>query len=117
MKVPAMMGIHMMKSFGLVKLSPTPMMQGVVSEPRLSVPVVITTPIPPVATELTVVYVMISWWQSEDIVRWDNPDRCRDEAWLDESPGSIVDAGPKPVTLMETEPDAIEEIETYRVRD
>jgi hypothetical protein len=123
MKVPAMMNLsamvsfHVMEPCGLMKLSSAPMMHGVFSVPRVTVPVVTTAPIPPMATELTVVYPMISWRQSEDIVRWNNPDRRRDKGWLDESPGTVVDSSPEPVTLMEAEPSAIEKIETYRVRD
>jgi hypothetical protein len=106
-----------MKSGGAMKISSTPMMHGVVSVPRLSVPVVITAPIPPVATELTVVYMMIPWRQSEDIVRWDNPDSRGDKRRLDKTPGSVVDGRPEPVILKEAIPEAVEKIKTCRVRD
>jgi hypothetical protein len=117
MKVSAMVDIRMMKSCGAMKLSSTPMMQGVVSVPRLSVPVVITTPIPPVATELTVVYMMIPWRQPEDIVRWNNPDSRGDKRRLNKTPGSVVDGRPEPVILKEAIPEAVEKIKTCRVRD
>jgi hypothetical protein len=112
-----MVDIHMMKSGGFVKLFTTPVMQGMFPVPGVAVPVVIAAPVSPVATELAVVYVMISRRQSEDVFRWNDPDRRRDKGWLDENPGSIVDAGPEPVPLMEAEPNAVEEIKTYGVRD
>jgi hypothetical protein len=52
----------------LMKVPATPMMPGMISIPIVPAPVMITTPIPPVAMELAVMYPMISWRHTENII-------------------------------------------------
>jgi hypothetical protein len=68
------------------------------------------------AMEVTVVYPMISWRQSENIIRWYNRDGRGDKRCLNISPGSVVDGRPEPVISMEAIPGASKKIKTCSVR-
>jgi hypothetical protein len=115
--ISTVMGIRMMNFCGFVKLFSTPMMLGMFSVPGVSVPVMATTPIPPMPMEVTVVYAVISWRHPENIVRWYNRDSRWDKRCLDISPGSVIDVGPEPVISMEAIPVASEEIKACRARN
>jgi hypothetical protein len=99
-----------------MKISTTPMMLGMISIPIMPVPVVIMTPIPPVAMEVTIVYPMISWRQTENIIRWYTHDGRGDKRFPNSYPRSGVKGSPEPVTSVEAIPVASVEIKTYIVR-
>jgi hypothetical protein len=82
----------------------------------MTVPVAITTPIPPVPMEVTVVYPMISWRHTENIIRWYNDDGPWDKRLPDSYPRSAVKGSPEPITFIEAIPVASIEIKTCHVR-
>jgi hypothetical protein len=99
-----------------MKLSTTPMMLGMISIPSLPVPVVVTTPIPPVAMEVTVMYPMISWRQTENIIRWYSHNNPWNKRFPNSHPGPAVKGSPEPVISVEAIPVTSVEIKTYSVR-
>jgi hypothetical protein len=99
-----------------MEFSTCPMMLGVFSIPRLSAPVVITTPIPPMAMEFTIAYPVVSWGQTEDIIRGYNHDRSGNKVFINSYPRSSIMGSPIPVAFVEAIPEASEKIETYRAR-
>jgi hypothetical protein len=99
-----------------MEFSASPMMLGVFSIPRLSAPVVVTTPIPPMAMEFTIVYPVVSWGQTEDIIRGYNHDRSGNKVFINSYPGSSIMGSPIPVAFVEAIPEASAKRKTYRAR-
>jgi hypothetical protein len=93
-----------------VPLSITPTMLGIISIPTMTVPVVSTTPIPPVAVKISIVYPMISRRHTENIIRWNSHDRPWHKRYLDRSPRSTVKGSPEPMISMKPIPVASVEI-------
>jgi hypothetical protein len=106
----------MMSYWWPMKLSAPPMMLGMISIPSVVVPVVVTTPIPPVAMEVTVMYPMISWRQTHNIIRRYSHNSLRNKRGPDSYPRSVVNGSPEPVISVKAIPVTSVEIETYSVR-
>jgi hypothetical protein len=91
-------------------------MLGMISIPTMTVPVVSTIPIPPVAMKISVVYPMISGRHTENIIRWDGHDRPWHKRYPDRPPRPTVKGSPEPMISMKAIPVAPMEIKTYCVR-
>jgi hypothetical protein len=99
-----------------MKLSAPPMMTGMLSIPGVIVPVVVTTPIPPVAMEVTIMYPMISWRQTQNIIRRYSHNNPRNKRCPNSYPRPVVNGSPEPVISVEAIPVTSVEIKTYSVR-
>jgi hypothetical protein len=91
-------------------------MLGMISIPTVTVPVMGTTPIPPVAMKISVVYPVISRRHAENIIRWDSHDRPWHKRQSDRSPRPTVKGSPEPMIFMEAIPVAPMKIKTYYAR-
>jgi hypothetical protein len=98
-----------------MEFSPSPAMRGMISVPILPLPVATTTPIPPVAMEVIVMYPVISWRQSKNIIGWHNHNGRGYKTHPDRYPRSAVKGSPEPITSVQTIPVAPVEIKTCHI--
>jgi hypothetical protein len=98
-----------------MKLSTPPMIPGMIFVPMLVVPVMVMAPIPPVPMEIIVMYPMVAWRQTENVVRGYDHNRRRNKRCADRYPGVAVNGSPEPVVMVEAIPVAAVKIKAYRV--
>jgi hypothetical protein len=94
-----------------------PVMQGMISVPRMTVPVVSAAPILPVAMEFSIVYPIISRRHMANIIRWYNHHGWWNKSSPNSYPRSAVKRSPEPIISIETIPGATVEIKAYRIRN
>ena len=96
-------------------ITPSPMSHFLLI-PIISMPVLLIVPSPPVSTEVSIVYPVISTRQVEIIIRRYIHDHSWDKRRLNIGPGSGIDVRPVPVISIESVPDVIVEIKARRAR-
>jgi hypothetical protein len=87
-----------------------------ISVPGPIVPVVATIPISPVIMEFVIVYPMICWRNSKDVIGGHHINGLRNKIYPDRTPCSVVNRRPEPKTIVEAIPEASVKINTHCAR-